>query len=180
MRVVLPAVLSVVSLCTPAAAQWKDFVLPELGAAVQFPGTPKREAGRYQTQVVGSDPAPAEIVSLEQDDILYRLTVVDLRAPEYVAKSANILAECVFFAEDEGMPLVNVPLRVEDGTAHGARGRSISVDIPEKLSRKETSCVFARGYLYELEAEVRREHGEPDTPLAPMFTSSLRLDMRGN
>jgi hypothetical protein len=178
MRIVLILiVLASVGMVTPAHAQWREYIYPELGVAISFPAEPARVAARYNTQVVGADPASAEIFTATHDSIVYRMTIADLRAPEHVVKSANILAECIFIAEGEGQPLVNVPHNVPDGSPGAVRGRAVSVDTAEPPGRKETSCFYTKGRLYKIEAMVPIGYGEPDTPLALMFTESVRFDV---
>ena len=170
-------VACVAALCagTPAAAAWQEFVFADLGIAKQFPAAPRRAAGTYQTVATGGVPVPADVFTLEADFIRYRMTVVALGRPDMLARSASILGECVFIAEEEGRPLANLPLRVPDGTALGLLGRAVSADIERAFARKETGCVFARGKLVRLEATVLPERAEPDAPEAVQFIESLRF-----
>jgi hypothetical protein len=170
-------VLALAAMATSARAQWREFSYPELGVAISFPAQPTRASRRYETQVVGADPASAEVLTVTHETIVYTLTVVDLRAPEHVAKSANILAECVFLAEAEGQPLVNVAQHAPDGSPQPVHGRAVSVDTANTAGRKETACFYTRGRLYKIEALVPIGYGEPDTPLALMFTESIRFDL---
>jgi hypothetical protein len=166
-----------VGLATPAAAEWKTYAFPELGVAKDFPARPERQSGTYQTVVVGDVPAPATMFSVEEDWIRYKLTVVELSTPEWLAKGASLLGECVFLAEAEGRALENLPEHVPDGTVYGVHGRGISVDLEKEMARKETTCFYTKGRLYKSEAVVLPERAEPDAPEAFQFTESIRFDV---
>jgi hypothetical protein len=169
------SILSVaLSAATPAAAEWREYVFPELGIAKQFPAPPMRSFANYPTGAIG-DVANADIYTADYEYIRYRMTVVDLGTTALLARSASILGECVFLAEQEGRPLANLSWRVEDGTAAGMIGRAVSADLERDFARKETGCIFARGRLVKLEATVSPERAEPDAPEAVQFIETLRF-----
>ena len=170
----IPVLLSALFVSTPAAAQWKEVMLRELGIAKEFPAEPKREATTYRTAVIGTG-VPAQVFSVDQDGILYRLTVADLRLPDFVARSASIYAECLELAEAEGRVLARMPQRVEDGTEFRVYGQMTSVELANNGGRKLTNCFFTKGHLYRIEAVVRPEHGNFNSNLAIRFAASLRF-----
>ena len=178
MRAILGGLLLVVSLLNagPAAAQWKEYMYRDLGIAKEFPAEPRREAGEYKTGVVGREAVPSVILTTERDNVVFRMTVVDLQKPEFVARSASIASECIFMAEEEGTPLANMTNRVEGGI-NAVYGRLISVDLAENKGRKQTTCLFTKGRLYKIEAHVLPEHGEPNSSMAIRFTNSLRFNI---
>ncbi len=71
MRFLVPALVSAALAASPALAEtWTEYSYPELGFAIQFPGLPVAEPGRL---------SPAEhVYSLDQDGIVYRVTVTDV------------------------------------------------------------------------------------------------------
>jgi hypothetical protein len=99
----------------PLAAQehepleWQEYAYPELGIAKEFPASPQRQTGKYQTEVVGENAVPSVVYFVDFGDLIFQMTVVDLRAPEHVLRAANILAECIFLAESAGLPLAMKP-----------------------------------------------------------------------
>jgi hypothetical protein len=157
----------------PASAAWQEYVYGDLNVAKEFPAPPKMTRGTYRTPLAGN--APAVIYSVEDDHILYRLTIADLQAPEFVARGASLMAECVALAEKEGRVRASMPQRVEDGTQWRVYGQMASVDLMGNMGRRQTNCFYTKGRLYKIEAWVRPEHGELDSPAAIRFTSSVRF-----
>jgi len=162
----------------PAVA-WDEYMYSDLGIAKEFPAPPDVENGTYRTEVAGSGTVPARIFSLQQDDVVFRMTVADMRAPEYMARSASILSECIYLAEREGDVRAKMPQRVEDGTGYRVYGHMTSVDLFDNRGRKQTNCFFTKGRLFKIEATVLPEHGQPNSPLAIRFTTSLRFRIDG-
>ena len=160
----------------PAAAaepQWQEHIYRELGIAKEFPAPPRMEQGSYQTEVAGRA-VPATIYTSELDGIVYRLTIADLRTPEFVARSPSLYAECIETAEAEGKVLARMPQRVEDGTPYRVYGQMTSVELAGG-GRKLTNCFYSKGRLYRIEAHVTPAHGEFNSALAIRFAASLRF-----
>jgi hypothetical protein len=174
-RLVFPLLAAALIWSVPAAAEWKEYVLREAAVALQLPAAPKKEASLYKTEVIGAAGAPTVIYTAEDGDIRFKLTVADLRAPHLFAKGANIMAECYFLAEQEGEVRANLPLRAEDGTPHGVRGRWVSVDLRDMQGNKQTGCLFAQGRLIRAEALIPRSHPQAETPVVAYFMDSLRI-----
>jgi hypothetical protein len=160
-------------LASPAAAQWQQYTFSDLGIAKEFPAPPEKRTVTYDTPVVGRA-VPATVYAVTQDDIVYSLTVAELGAPEFVAKSASIYAECIEMAEGEGRVLARMPQRVEDGTPYRVYGQMTSVALADG-GRKLTNCFFSKGRLYKIEVTVLPAHGEFNSSLAIRFAASLRF-----
>ena len=171
------ALAAMVMNTAPAMAAWQEIRNPELFIVKEWPGTPTRTEGRYQTGVVGREGVPAHIFTYEEGNIVYRMLIAELDAPEYVARSASIMGECVFMAEEEGIPLANMTNRVQGGV-NAVYGRLVSVDLRENGGRRQTACLFTRGRLYKIDATVLPAHGEPNSSLAIRFTNSLSFSDR--
>ena len=163
---------------TPATA-WQEYMYHDLGIAKEFPSEPKLEYGTYHTDVAGSGDTPALIFSVEENHIVYRMTVADMRAPEYIERSASILAECIERAESEGMVLAKMPQRVEDGTGYRVYGHLTSVELFDGGGRKKTNCFFTKSRLFKIEAIILPEFGAPNSSMAIRFTVSLRFRIDG-
>src|SRR5689334_6020121 len=99
MRRLVLAAGCLVLMSAPASAEWKNYRYPELGVAKEFPAEPKVVDGEYKTQLAGT--APAKIFTVELDNVIYRMTVADLRSK--ADQGATIMGECTFLAEDAGM-----------------------------------------------------------------------------
>ena len=156
-------------------AQWQEHVFVDLGVAKEFPAAPNVQVSEYQTIVIGDTPVPAAILSTEVGNVLFKVTVADLRAPDLVVKGANIMGECYFDAELEGHVLTNLAHRAEDGTEYGVHGRIVDVEIEDE-GRKQTSCFFTKGRLYKSEAMVAEGAPQADLAVATRFVRSLRFD----
>ncbi len=100
----IAALTAMVLACGPAAAEWHEIVYKDLVVGKEWPAEPTRTKGEYLTEVIGKVAVPADIMQVEVDNIIYKMTVADLQKPEFVARSASILGECVFMAEEEGAP----------------------------------------------------------------------------
>jgi hypothetical protein len=156
-------------------ADWKEYVFVEHQIAKEFPAPPVKTTGTYKTEVIGDKPAPTTIYTVERDNLIFRMTVVDLMAPELVAKGASIYGECVFLAQDEGEPLAHMPQRVEDGTAYRVYGHLQTVELFNKAGRKQTNCFYSKGRLFKIESHVLPAHGQMNTSMAIRFSTSIRF-----
>nr|TFG52733.1 MAG: hypothetical protein E4H34_04615 [Hyphomicrobiales bacterium] len=162
-----------------ARAAWEEYMYSDLGIAKEFPAEPTVGSGTYDTAVAGNGSVPSAIYSVEQDNIVYRMTVADLRAPEYISRGANIYAECIFRAEQEGTVLAKMPQRVEDGVGYRVYGHLTSVDLFDNQGRKQTNCFVTKGRLFKIEAIVLAAHGLANTSQAIRFSTSLRFRIDG-
>jgi hypothetical protein len=176
MRTIFGALAMVIAVMTaqPAAAQWKEYLYPDLGIGKEWPAEPKREAGMYKSDVVGREAVPSVVLSVEKDNVAFRMEVVTLDTPELVARSASITNECIFNAEEQGVTLANMTNRVEGGV-NAVYGRLTSVELFENKGRKQTTCLFTKGKMYIISAHVLPAHGEPNSSQAIRFTNSLRF-----
>ena len=159
-----------------ASAEWKEYVYRDLGIAKEFPAEPKRETGEYKTEVIGKEGVPAVILTAEDDNVVFRMTVADLQKPEFIARSASIASECIFLAEEDGNTLANMTNRVEGGI-NAVYGRLTSVELFENKGRKQTTCLFTKGKMYVISAHVLPAHGEPNSSQAIRFTNSMRFNI---
>ena len=181
-RIIFTAAALFVLFASPLAAQehdpleWQEYVYPELGIAKEFPASPQRQTGSYQTEVVGEDAVPSVAYFVDFGDLIFQMTVVDLRAPEHVLRAANILAECIFLAESAGLPLANLPLDVKDDTQFGVHGRVVSVDLNYNLGVRQTACLHKDGRLYKMEATMVHPEEEDGEAIA-RFVTSQRFDL---
>jgi hypothetical protein len=169
------AAVAAACLSAPAsAAAWKEHKYEDLEIVKEWPGEPKVEKTEYKTPIVGT--APATVMSYTEDNVVYKMTVVDARnKPEL---GGTIMGECVFMAEDAGEPIAEMTARVEPG-AKAVYGRIITVNLADNKGRAMTACFHTKGRLYRIEATVLPEHGEPNSSLAIRFINSLSFNMAG-
>ena len=156
------------------AASWEEYryEADDLAMLKEWPGEPVREMIEYSTPVIGT--ASAEQLVYQEDNIIYRMTVVML--PHLVEVGASVFGECVAMAEAEGTPLANMTARVEPG-ARAVYGRLVSVDLNDNGGRAQTACFFTKGKLYKIEAIILPEHGQPNSSQAIRFTNSLSFNI---
>jgi hypothetical protein len=155
-----------------AQAAWEEHVYQDLGIAKEFPNPPARSTGSYSAPVAGT--APATILTVSEDNVDFRMTVVPLPAKQAVG--AAIMGECTHVAEQEGQPLANMTTRIEAG-ARAVYGRLVSVDLRNNAGRRQTACFYTKGNLYKIEATVLPAHGQPNSSQAIRFTNSMRFNI---
>jgi hypothetical protein len=172
--ILFAAAVMAASSCPAMAASWEEhrYEADDLAMLKEWPGEPERESIEYSTPVIGT--APAEQLVYEEDNIIYRMTVVML--PHLVELGASVSGECVAMAEAEGSPLANMTARVEPG-ARAIYGRLVSVDLNDNGGRAQTACFFTKGKLYKIEAIILPEHGQPNSSQAIRFTNSLSFNI---
>jgi hypothetical protein len=159
-------------------ADWQEYVYARHGIAKEFPARPITNIDEYQTVVVGES-LPSVVIFVELGDVTVQLTVVKFEKPEQLAKAANIMAECIFLAESDGIALANLPLHAEDGTAEGVHGRVVSVDLNFNLGVRQTACFFTKGRLYKIEGTMVHPVQE-DADLIARFVTTQRFDVETN
>jgi hypothetical protein len=180
----VPMLLIAGLLAAPAAAQddheaeWREYTYRQHGIAKEFPGQPITNIDEYNTEVIG-EPVRAIVIFAELGDVTAQMTVVKFEKEEHLAKAANIMAECVFLAEADGLALANIPLRAEDGSAAGVRGRVVSVDLNYNLGVRQTACFFTRGRLYKIEGTMVHPVQE-DADIIARFVTTQRFDVPEN
>jgi hypothetical protein len=158
-----------------SAAQWEEVIYEDLGIAKEWPNPPTREAGEYNSAIIGT--VPSTEFATEDDNIAFHMTVAETQ--DHVDRAASILGECVANAERLGTPLANMTNRVEGG-ADAIYGRLVSVDLANNGGRRQTACLFnATGRLYIVSATVLPEHGQPNSSMVIRFTNSLSFDLEG-
>ncbi len=160
-----------IAMVSPATAGWKEYKYEDLVVAKEFPGEPKIEDGQYKAPVAGT--APAKILTVEQDNVVYRMTVADLH--DKLAISAAIMGECTYLAEAAGKSIVNMTARI----GHDVYGRIQSTDLKDG-SRAMTECLFTNGRLYKIEAIISPKNDDfPNSPQAIRFVNSIDFDLKG-
>jgi hypothetical protein len=181
----IDALLTALFLAAPVLAQedhpepeWREYVYARHGIAKEFPGQPITSIDEYKTEVIG-EALMSVVTHVELGDVTTQMTVVKFGKPEHLAKAANIMAECVFLAEADGLPLANLPLRAEDGSAAGVRGRVVSVDLNYNLGVRQTACFFTRERLYKIEATMVHPVQE-DADIVARFVTTQRFDVEPN
>jgi hypothetical protein len=161
-----------VAISAPAQAAWKEFTYNDLGIRKDFPVEPKRAVGTYKTRIV--DNAKADILTTEQNGVIYRLTVVDLRSR--AQDGATIMGECNYNSLTQAAKALG-DYSTEIGRVYG---RWTSVDMAN-MDRVMTACYFTTGRLYKIESVITPKHEfHPNSPEAFRFVNALDFNMDPN
>jgi hypothetical protein len=165
-----------IAISAPAQAAWKEFTYNDLGIRKDFPLEPKRTTGLYKTRIV--DNAKADILTAEQNGVIYRLTVVDLRSR--AQDGATIMGECNYNSLTQAAKALG-DYSTEIGLGpNGVYGRWTSVDMANK-DRVMTACYFTKGRLYKIESVITPRHEfHPNSPEAFRFVNALDFNMDPN
>jgi hypothetical protein len=171
MRTVL-VVLTVLLGATPAGA-WQEYLYLDRGVAIQFPVAPQIRTATHESTLLKG--LPATIYSAEDDNVLYRLTVVDLGTR--VDAAPNLLNEAAYFLMREGDVLfTDFPRVYNDERA--IYGLTLVVDRTDG-SRARSSLYVSRGRLYVADAIVRPARGDKDMTVPSRFDQTIRFPPDG-
>ena len=77
MRLSCLVLAAVLMTAVTAAAQWKEYPMPQLGFIVEFPSAPAASTGNYKTQMLVPS-APVHVYSVREPNELYMALVTDL------------------------------------------------------------------------------------------------------
>jgi hypothetical protein len=152
----LAGAVLVTAAISPAHAEWKQYQDKSLGIYVYFPVPPTRTTTTYKNALAKE--APATILSATDEDITYKVEIVDFT--KRAAEGANLAGEAL--AHDVGggrgadvqYTLLSVPLW--DKGANSVYGTAVSIDKKDKDSDIHTleDVVFNKGKLYIISASV--------------------------
>ena len=177
MRLIGLAVAASLLLAAPAyaaaAGGWKEYNFPDLGIRKDFPAEPKRTKGTYKTPIVPE--TPADIAEVEQDGVIYRLTVVPLQHQN--DEGASIMGECAYFTLTEAAKaLADYATNIGFGRG-GIYGRWTSADH-DNGDRVMAACYFTKAKLYKMQAIVTpRAPNYPNSHLAMRFINALDFNV---
>jgi hypothetical protein len=172
MRILAPVVLTLLIGASPAAA-WEEYVYLDRGFAIQFPTRPQMRTATHQSTLVKG--LPAAIYSVEDDHVLYRMTVVDLAG--HTDAATNLLNEAAYFLMREGdLLFTDFPRVYQDERA--IYGLTLVVDRTDG-SRARTSLYISKGRLYLADAIVLPARGDKDMTVPSRFDQTIRFPPDG-
>jgi hypothetical protein len=171
----------------PAHAEWMEYKYPDLEIAKEFPAEPRKEIGIYKTPLASEAPddprissegfpgVPDVTYSVEQDQVTYRMTVVDFS--KRVGDGANLLEEAASLQRAKGTVIADEFPRYDLGK-DAVYGRMLTID--EKGGDRSLSAFFFnKGRLYIIQAIVSRLNPDRNTPNTIRFVSSLSFRLAG-
>ena len=172
MRILAFVFLTFVFGASPAAA-WQEYVYLDRGFAIQFPAKPQVSAGTYSSTLVKG--LKSSIYSVEDDHVLYRMTVVDLAG--HNEAGVNFLNEAAYNLIRDGDVIFNdFPRVYQDEKA--IYGVTLVVDRPDG-NRVRTSLYYNKGRLYLAEAIVLPARGDKDMTTPSRFDQTVRFPPDG-
>jgi len=172
MRIISLVVLTFLIGASPAAA-WEEYVYLDRGFAIQFPTRPQVRTATHQSTLVKG--LSAAIYSVEDDHVLYRITVVDLAG--HTDAATNLLNEAAYALMREGDVLfTDFPRIYQDERA--IYGLTLVVDRMNG-SRARTSLYVSKGRLYVADAIVLPARGDKDMTVPSRFDQTIRFPPDG-
>jgi len=172
MRIISLVVLTFLIGASPAAA-WEEYVYLDRGFAIQFPTRPRMRTATHQSTLVKG--LSAAIYSVEDDHVLYRITVVDLAG--HTDAATNLLNEAAYALMREGDVLfTDFPRIYQDERA--IYGLTLVVDRMNG-SRARTSLYVSKGRLYVADAIVLPARGDKDMTVPSRFDQTIRFPPDG-
>lgn len=172
MRFALSLILALVLGAAPASA-WQEFVYLDRGFAIQFQGRPTVTAGVHKSTLIKN--LPTSIYTNVDDNVVYRMTVVELGARADAGN--NLLNEAAYFLMREGEVLfTDFPRVYQDEKA--IYGVTLVVDRMDG-SRARTSLYVNKGRLYLADAIVLPARGDKDMTVPSRFDQTVRFPPDG-
>ena len=146
MRLSLLAFLAVLMTSITAAAQWKEYPMPQLGFIVEFPAAPAVSMTNYKTGMLVSS-APVHVYSVREPNEVFLATVTDLL--DRKDEGASILIEALFNLNLLGDMTANSTSRVETGR-NAIFGHFLTIKcrggrIPDQAGQTETAHAWFKG-----------------------------------
>ena len=152
---------------------WTEYIYLDRGFAIQFPAPPTITSGTFDSVVYGE--LTTDIYSSEFDNVVYRMTVVDLG--EHADASANILNEVAFNLLREGNLFFTTFPRVYNNE-QSVFGVTMAADLPDG-SRTRTTLYSREGMLYRVDAIILPARGDMDMAIPSRFDQTLRFPPDG-
>src|SRR5262245_7859753 len=148
----------------PSEAAWNNYFNKSVEFSFFAPGALKTEKGTYSGAVAGQQ--KATVFQSEEDNIQYKVTVVDFSAGSH--DQAALLAEAATAFQNGRRVLNDASPGVDQIT-----GRKISVDLPNNGGRSMGAFYFKNGHLIQLQVIVLPANGDYETPDMGRFIDSL-------
>jgi hypothetical protein len=172
MRILAFVVFALLLAARPASA-WEEYKYLDQGVAIQFPARPQAMKSTYDS--VYAKGLPSMIYAVEDDHVLYRLTVVDLTTRADMG--ANFLNEAANRLQREGEVLfTDFPRVYQD--ARSVFGVSLVVDRTDG-SRVRSSLYHHKGRLYIADAIVLLARGDKDMTTPSRYDQTIRFPPDG-
>ena len=140
----IACILAVFALSGPAAAQsWNEYSYPEDAFTISFPAPPKVETKTYQA--ADGRAVPAKILSVAQDNGVFKMTIADLS--DTGLEENTVIDHAIQALSQGGEVKINIPARVSR-----VFGRQLSIQGADG-SRSSVALFDYNGRLYQIEGK---------------------------
>jgi hypothetical protein len=157
----------------PASA-WQEYVYLDQGVAIQFPAKPQAMKSTYDS--IFAKRLSSMVYSVEDDHVLYKLTVVDLT--DRPDMGSNFLNEAGYELMRKGDVLyTDFPRVYQD--QQSIYGVTLVVDRKDG-SRVRSSLYYHKGRLYAADAIVLPARGDKDMTTPSRYDMTIRFPPDGH
>jgi hypothetical protein len=166
MRGIVRLVTALAVLATPFAAQaqsWKEYSYPKDGFGVQFPAAPAESTTTYKTQTGAS--LPAVTYSVQQDNVVYSVTVADFSHAGLGDQAA--MNDAIKALSQTGEIKIDTTERISRNYGH-----DITL-VGKDGSRSAIAIFFANQQLYELTGKALPPDAEAGSGRTARFQQTL-------
>jgi hypothetical protein len=166
---ILALIVLALSLGVAPASAWEEYKYPDQGVAIQFPAKPTGMKSTYKSIIAKN--LPAMVYSDELDNVIYRLTVVDLGTN--AEKGSSFLNEAGYELMRRGdVIFTDFPRVYQDEKS--IYGVTLTVDRKDG-SRVMSSLYDHKGRLYIPEVVVLPARGDKDMTTPSRFIQTIRF-----
>jgi hypothetical protein len=156
----------------PASA-WEEYVYLDQGVAIQFPAKPQAMGSTYDS--IFAKRLPSMVYSVEDDHVLYKLTVIDLT--DRADMGSSFLNEAGYGLMREGKILfTDFPRVYQD--EQSIFGVTLVVDRKDG-SRVRSSLYYHKGRLYIADAIVLPARRDKDMTTPSRYDQTIRFPPDG-
>ena len=141
----IPFILAAFVVSGPAAAQsWEEYDYPKYAFAVTFPAKPQVE--QTTSQVVDDRLVPAQVYSVRQGDLIFKMTVAELAGTNL--EESAIIDHAIKTLSQGATVRLNIPARI-----YQVYGRQLTVEGADS-SRSMVQLFDYKDRFYQIEAKA--------------------------
>jgi hypothetical protein len=162
MRFVGLGIAAILVATVPAHAEWKQYKYKDLGIDAYFPVAPAMTKTTYKSVIRKplAKPAPATVLTAQDDDITYKITIVDYKNQAALGSdiAAEAFSDAIGFTDGAGGRLDDFAVTTIsrwDLGKNSVYGPALTIERKDKDKTHELEdIVFHKGKLYLISASV--------------------------
>ena len=163
-KILLTATIAVFAATAPAQAAWKQYFNKDAVFSWNAPEGVKAAKTTYRSSTAGQ--RPATTFEVTDDDVIYRVTVVDFGGRSN--NDAAIIKDASSALTANGKVLSDAEARVES-----SYGRKMTVELPNNGGRTMSGVYFNKDHLIEMQVTVLPANGDYGSPELGRFVDSI-------